>query len=150
MVYPKLALQVPQIISQYLVDNFEKWTLVKENMFKIIHSLESSFISNFAISNRPADGQALEITELGHLGWGTLSQFHLFLLFFWFEKYWLTTKCHVHIWQMSLQLSCGDICQIWKWFENSNMCFCKMEWFPNREINEWSFSNSHPVCTRKI
>ena len=29
--------------------------------------------------------------------------------------------CHVHIWQMSPQLCCGDIFQIWMWFKYSNM-----------------------------
>ena len=48
---------------------------------------------------------------------------------------------HVHIWQMSLQLSCGDICQIWMWFEESNLYFCKIENFPHGEINERSLSN---------
>ena len=32
----------------------------------------------------------------------------------------------VHIWQMSPQLSCGDICQIGIWFDDSNVCFCKI------------------------
>ena len=33
---------------------------------------------------------------------------------------------HIHIWEMSPQLSCGDICQMWMWFEESNMYFCKI------------------------
>ena len=53
-------------------------------------------------------------------------------------------ECHVHIWQMSPQLSCRDICQIRMWFENSNMCFCKIKYVPNGENNKWSFSNPHP------
>ena len=53
-------------------------------------------------------------------------------------------ECHVHIWQMSPQLSCGDICQIWMWFKNSNMCFCKIENVPNGKYNKWTLSNPHP------
>ena len=49
----------------------------------------------------------------------------------------------VHIWQMSPQLSCGDICQMWMWFEESSMYFCKIENFPEGNINERSFSNPH-------
>ena len=51
---------------------------------------------------------------------------------------------HVHIWQMSPRLSCGGIWQIWMWFEESYMCFCKIEIFANGEINDLSFSNAHP------
>ena len=45
---------------------------------------------------------------------------------------------------MSPQLSCGDTCQIWMWFEESNMYFCETEIFAYGEINERSFSNPHP------
>ena len=41
-------------------------------------------------------------------------------------------------------VSCGDICEIWMWFGESNMYFCKIKNFTNREINERSFSNPHP------
>ena len=30
------------------------------------------------------------------------------------------------------------------------MCFCKIENFPNGEINEWSFSNPHPDLCQAI
>ena len=55
----------------------------------------------------------------------------------------LSMEHHVHIWQVSPQLSCGDNCLIWMWFEESSMYYCKMENFPNGEINEPSFSNPH-------
>ena len=51
---------------------------------------------------------------------------------------------HIHIWEMSLQLSCVDICQMWMWFEESNMYFCKIENFLNEEINDQRFINPHP------
>ena len=87
------------------------------------------------------------------MGWGLLSQFPLFCYFPNFSelsKYWLPMEYHVHIWQMSLQLSCGDICQIWMWFGESNMYFCSIENFANREINEQSFSNPHPCPVARI
>ena len=56
----------------------------------------------------------------------------------------LTVKYRVYIWQVSPQLSCGDTCQIWMWFEESNMYFCEIENFAYGEINERSFSNPHP------
>ena len=43
--------------------------------------------------------------------------------------------------------ACGDTCQIWMWFEESNMYFCEIENFAYGEINERSFSNPHPRCT---
>ena len=72
------------------------------------------------------------------LGWGLLSQlspFRYFPNFSELSKYWLPMECHIHTWQMSPQLSCGDICQIWMWFKNSNICICKKEKFLNGEIN---------------
>ena len=42
------------------------------------------------------------------------------------------------------QLSCGDTCQIWMWFRESNRYFCNIEYFAYGEISERSFSNPHP------
>ena len=33
-----------------------------------------------------------------------------------FVKYLLHPLNHIHIWQVSLQLSCSDTCQIWMWY----------------------------------
>ena len=81
------------------------------------------------------------------LGWGLLSQFPPFRYFPNFSslsKHTLTVKYRIYIWQVSPQLSCGDTCQIWMWFVESNMYFCEIENFAYGEINERSFSNSHP------
>ena len=80
-------------------------------------------------------------------GWGLLSQFPPFPYFFNFlslSKHTLTVKYHVYIWQVLPQLTCGDTCQIWMWFKESKMYFCKIENFAYREIIERSFSNPHP------
>ena len=37
---------------------------------------------------------------------------------FQYLSHWLDTEYHIHIWQVSLQLSCSDTCQIWKRFEH--------------------------------
>ena len=81
------------------------------------------------------------------LGWGLLSQFSPFRYFpnFWaMLRQTLAIEYHVFIWKVSPQLSCGDTCQIWMWFEESNMYFCHIENFAYGEINERSFSNPHP------
>ena len=80
-------------------------------------------------------------------GWGLLSQFSPFRHFPhfpWLSKQTLAIEYRVHIWQVSPQLSCGDTCQIWMWFRESNKYFCKIENFAYGEINEGSFSNPHP------
>ena len=80
-------------------------------------------------------------------GWGLLSQFppfRYFPIFSALSNHTLAIEYHVYIWQVSPQLSCGDTCQIWMWFEESNMCFCQVENFAYGEINERSFSNPHP------
>ena len=51
-------------------------------------------------------------------GWGRLRQFPPYRYFSNFSKspkYILASEYHVHIWQVSPQLSCSDTWQIWKW-----------------------------------
>ena len=39
------------------------------------------------------------------------------------QKYLLDYLHHIHIWQVSPQLSCGNTCQIWTWYTIANMNF---------------------------
>ena len=80
--------------------------------------------------------------SIAFLGWGLPSQFPPFPYFLNFSslsKHTLAVKYRVYIWQVSPQLSCGDTCQIWMWFEESNTYFCKIENFACVEINVRSF-----------
>ena len=80
----------------------------------------------------------------GNLGWGLLSKFPPFRYFPNFSalpKYMLVIEYHVHIWQVLLQLNCGDTCHIWTWCKESNRCLDRIENFAYGEINEQSFSN---------
>ena len=83
----------------------------------------------------------------GNLGWGLLSEFlpfRYFLKFSALSKHTLAIEYHVNIWQVLPQLSCGDTCQIWMWFKESERNFCNIENFAYGEIDERSFSNPHP------
>ena len=54
----------------------------------------------------------------------------------------LPVEYHVHIWQVSPQHSCGDTCQIWKWFKEPNRYSHKFKIFAlqrNLQKNERSF-----------
>ena len=80
-------------------------------------------------------------------GWRLLSQFPPFRYFPHFStssKHTLAIEYHVYIWQVSPQLSCGDTCQMWMWFKESNRYFCKIKNLGSEEINERNFSNPHP------
>ena len=80
-------------------------------------------------------------------GGGLLSQFPPFRYnpnFSASPKYMLAIEYHGHIWQVSPQLSCGDICQIWMWYKEYNRYFGRIENLAYGEINERSFSNPHP------
>ena len=68
----------------------------------------------------------------------------LFSIFSVIVKKTLAIEYHVYIWQVLPQLSCGDTCQIWMWFRESNRYFCNIENFAYGEISERSFSNPHP------
>ena len=75
-----------------------------------------------------------------------ISSVPLFSSFSKLSNHWLPIEYHVHICQMSPQLSCGDICQIWMWFIGSNMYFHMMVNFYVGEIKERTpFSNSFSV-----
>ena len=59
-------------------------------------------------------------------GWGLLRQFSPFCYFPKFSewsKQCLAAWYHVHIWQVSPQLSCGDTWQIWMWLKVSILYF---------------------------
>ena len=78
-------------------------------------------------------------------GWGLLSRFTPFRYFPNFStspKYLLAIEYHVHIWQVSPQLSCGDTCQIWMRFKECNRYFCDIEKCAYREIDERSFNGA--------
>ena len=98
------------------------------------------FCSGLTVLNTCPSGQGVP------QGWGLLSQFSPFRYFPHFpllSKQTLAIEYRVHIWQVSPQLSCGDTCQIWMWFRESNRYFCKLENFAYGEISERSFSNPH-------
>ena len=91
------------------------------------------------------------VTPVTVQGWGFLSQFPLFRYFPNFpslSKQTLVIEYHIYIWQMSPQLGCGDSCQIWMWFKESNRYFRMIENLAYGEINERSFSNPHPWSTQ--
>ena len=88
----------------------------------------------------------------GHTGlkWGVtkpISSVPLFSEFSSLVKHMLTIEGHVCIWQVSPQLSCGDTCQIWMWFNEFDNHFCKN--FAFREINQRSLSNPRPWSERQ-
>ena len=118
-------------------------TRFSQFILTILYALQERFYPFGVVEELPS-------TELNYLtgqGWGLLSRFPPFRYFPNFSalsKHTLDIEYHVYIWQVSPQLSCGDTCQIWKWFKESNRYFWKIENFANGEINERSFSNPHP------
>ena len=84
--------------------------------------------------------------------WGLLGRFLPFPHFPNFAtspKYMLFIEYHNHIWQVSPQLSCGDIYQIWMWFKEYNRYWFEIENFAYGEIDEWSYSAPHFETQRK-
>ena len=81
-------------------------------------------------------------------GWVLLSQFppfsYVLIFFLNYPEQWLSTGYHIHIWQLLLQFSWSDTSQIWMWFEEPNIYFCKTEDFHIRYLNECSFSKYNP------
>ena len=88
-------------------------------------------------------------------GWGLLYQFppfHYFQKFSALFKHIWVIEYHIYIWQVSPQLSCGDTCQIWMWFNKSNSSYGKIKHFAYRVINERSLTNPimvYPILIRQ-
>ena len=64
-------------------------------------------------------------------------------------KYNLYTFNHVHICQMSLQLSCGDTCHIWPLYQTNNECFDQSEKLGKNRNGEYWLSNPHPCSVQE-
>ena len=60
----------------------------------------------------------------------------------------LAIEYHGHIWQVSPQLSCVDICQIWMWYKEYHRYFGRIENLAHGEMNERSFSKPRPRTQR--
>ena len=56
-----------------------------------------------------------------------------------YVSYWIS-----HIRQVLPQLSCGDTCQIWMWFKESNRYHCKINNFAYREIEKGALVTTTP------
>ena len=52
-----------------------------------------------------------------------------------YQNHRLATLNYIHICQVSVQLSCGDTCQIWTWYFTGNLCFDDSGKI--RKIMEW-------------
>ena len=83
--------------------------------------------------------------EIPAQGWGLLSRFSPFRYFPNFQllqNTYCAIEYHVHIRQVSPQLSCGDTCQIWMRFKECNRYNARYEIknFASGEIDEQSFS----------
>ena len=88
--------------------------------------------------------------------WGGLSQFSLFYYFSRFSelsKHQLIIKYQIHIWQVLLQLGCGDTCQIWMWFDELTCTFAWLKLSLMEKWTNWALVTSTPsktLCIKKI
>ena len=55
---------------------------------------------------------------------------------------------HVHICQVSPQMSCGDTCQIWTWYHTGNHCFDHSEKWENNGTEKIGLVTPTPVVSR--
>ena len=97
----------------------------------------------YVVSRPIYNDQCVGYSSLVDKACGLLRQippFHFFPNFSALSKHTLDIEYRVYIWQVC----CGDNCQIWKWFKESNSYFCKIENFAYGQINEQSFSNPQP------
>ena len=64
-----------------------------------------------------------------------IPRFHWFYTFLEVSKYCVPIEHHVHIWQVSSQLSCGDTYRIWMWSIESNRCYTRSKSIKENEMN---------------
>ena len=75
-----------------------------------------------------------------NLGWGVTKRIYSIPLFSQFFKLIKILVTYGISLSYFADVDCGDICQIWMWFEYFNTYFCKFEIFLNGEINERGIS----------
>ena len=63
------------------------------------------------------------------------SPFHYFPCFSELPKHWPPVWYHIHIWQVSVQLSCRDTCQTWTRFTVFSMLLLNEFFFRNGKFN---------------
>ena len=103
----------------------------------------------YVVCGRATDGPTGAVPANPGLGvTKPIFSFRYFPHFLLLSKQALAFELRVNIWQVSPQLSCGDTCQIWMWFRESNRYFCKIENFAYGEIRKRSFRNPHPRADR--
>ena len=56
----------------------------------------------------------------------------------------LAIEYHVHICQVSPQLSCGDTSQIWMWYKESNRYFCRIKILLTEKLTNRAFVTPTP------
>ena len=61
------------------------------------------------------------------------------------SKHSLAIEYHIHIWQMSPQLSCINTCQMWRWFKEPNKYFWKIKIFLTEKIMNGALSSPTPA-----
>ena len=81
-----------------------------------------------------------------HLGyWSSVGQF-LLKHFFISQNYLLGSLNHIHMWQLSPQLSCGNNCQIWTWYSTTNMYLVMLENNGTEEIGLVTPASGWTTC----
>ena len=87
-------------------------------------------------------------TIVWDLGWRLL-KFHLLISplqqISIYQNSRLDALNHVHIWQMSPQLSCNDTCLLWMWYHTVNMCFGSAKILGNNGMEEIGSVTPTPV-----
>ena len=81
------------------------------------------------------------------LGWGLLklrSSISPLAKFSILQKCLLHSLNHIHIWQVSPQLSCGNTCQIWTSYSIANMYFGDVQILGKKRNGGNRLSNPHP------
>ena len=125
------------------------------------YNVITMFVQNFSYKWSNYSNRYRKISAMPSVvqGWGLLSWFLPFCCFPNFpqlSKHTLAVEYHFYIWQVSPQLSCGETCQIWMWFKESNRYFFKIKKKANgalvtstpdnnatyyqQELISWSFS----------
>ena len=69
---------------------------------------------------------------------------------FQFSKYMLAIEYHVHILQVSPQLSWGDTSHISKWFNEPNRYSCNINFFLTEKFSNGDLSNSIPALIKTL
>ena len=123
--WPVLSVSTANVLQIYTSVN-----TIEETLFEHFSTFEHIFTNSWGIQNMFKCVRLFKNVLISRLQGGGVTKSITSTTFPHFSsspKHTLAIEYHVYIWRVSPLLSCGDTCEIWIWFKESNEYFCRLK-----------------------